>query len=154
MTFSYRPTLLLTALLLLLGQISAFSSLLQQQKFMRSYVCVMTQPNTEYTSPTNPSFLDHNSYVSSSYVRFIEQTGAVAVIVPWDLPWAEMTAVLGQCNGLLLPGGAASLLNRNTPTTYMIRIGRIITWAAQQNLSGRFFSIWAECLGFEELFLA
>jgi hypothetical protein len=146
-TKGLKPFLL--TLSLLLTTLQALSPQTPQQKFPRTYICLLTQPMAQ---------LDHISYVSNSYVRFVEQTGAVALLVPWDLPWSEISAVLGQCNGLVLPGGATPLVEDGNagkvPTFYMKKIDAVIRWATRQNLGGRFFSIWAVCLGFEELFLS
>jgi hypothetical protein len=74
------------------------------------------------------------------------------------LPWSEISAVLEQCNGLVLPGGSVGLVEGEgagkVPTFYMKKIDAVIRWATRRNLGGKFFSIWAVCLGFEELFLS
>lgn len=130
-----------------------------QPKFPKTYIGVITQPNTEYkiyTKNTNGTFSEENSYIASSYVKYVEQTGAVALLIPYDLPLEELNAVMNQTNGILFPGGAAALLNRTseTPTPYMNRINYMVQYAKQRNDAGQFFSIWGECLGFEEMVLS
>lgn len=113
--------------------------------FSQTNVIVLTQPTT---------FTDEvygQSYVAASYVKYVEQTGAHCLVIPWDLPWSEMELILKQCQGILLPGGAARIKSKNP---YSDRIFDLYTWIKNSNDEGHHFFIWGICLGFEELLIA
>merc|ERR1712166_524770 len=76
---------------------------IDKPKYLKTYIGVMTQPNTYYIPYTDENWSLNNSYIATSVVPFVEQSGAVALLVPWDLPLAELTAVLDQTNGLFFP---------------------------------------------------
>lgn len=66
--------------------------------FKQTYVAIITQP-AEGFDQLVPNFEWDNSYIPGSYVQYVEQTGAQAILVPYDLPWDELTHVLDQTNG-------------------------------------------------------
>lgn len=101
----------LLPLLLILGYTLTSNPPSPKPIFPKTYICIMTYPDPKYQGSTNSSKSHNNSsYVSASYVKYLSQTGAVPLVVPWDLPWEELASVLGGCNGVLLPGGGASLV--------------------------------------------
>merc|ERR1712151_840993 len=73
------------------------------------------------------------SEVVGSYVDWVEQTGAEAALVPFDMPWHVLIKVLSHTQALVLPGGAAEL----------------VEWAKLRNKK-HYYPVWGTCLGFEE----
>lgn len=53
---------------------------------------------------------DYEAYVPASYKKWIEQTGALAVVIPHFLPIDRIKRIMNQVNGVLLPGGAPDLI--------------------------------------------
>lgn len=94
------------------------------------------------------------SEVVGSYVDWVQQTGAEAALLPFDMPWEVLTQALSLTNGMVLPGGAAELVdfkNASATTDYQNRIHAILTWVKKQNDSGKYYPVWGTCLGFEEM---
>lgn len=69
------------------------------------------------------------------------------------MPWKNLVNVLSATQGMLLPGGAASLINFKLKKTsdYQQRIHEILNWVKKKNDDGQFYPVWGTCLGFEEL---
>ena len=53
-----------------------------------------------------------NTYIASSYVKFVEMAGARAIPIQADLTVAELDILFEKINGLLIPGGATDLVNQ------------------------------------------
>ncbi|KAK7113589.1 gamma-glutamyl hydrolase-like [Littorina saxatilis] len=88
-----------------------------------------------------------DTYVSATYVKYLQQAGARVVAVRAGEPLEYYTDLFSKINGLLFPGGGASL----TESQYA-RTGRImynLTLQAAEN--GDMFPLWGTCLGFELL---
>jgi len=86
------------------------------------------------------------TYIAASYVKFLEQAGARVVPVHYDASEAELTALFGSINGLLLPGGGSDLKN----TTRLHRAGKTLyDLAVKANDAGDFFPLWGTCMGFQ-----
>lgn len=94
--------------------------------------------------------------IPTSYRKWVEQTGARAVVVPHFADMNVIRELLGQVNGLLFPGGAGDLVHDDgTPKSYIRKIGKIYREALKQNLqSGGNFPLWGICLGFQSIVLA
>ena len=89
-------------------------------------------------------------YIASSYRKWVEQMGARAVAIPHWASIGEISSMLSQVNGILLPGGATSLkTNTGKPSKYTRQVERILAIAYQQAELGGHFPIWGTCLGFE-----
>jgi len=119
-------------------------------------IAIISQPATTYNGKF-PDAGNNWSEVVGSYVDWVQQTGAEAAIIPFDMPWAVLTQVLSQTNGMVLPGGAAELVdakNNNQTTEYQNRLHSIINWAKKENKEGRYYPVWGTCLGFEELVIS
>jgi gamma-glutamyl hydrolase len=116
-------------------------------------IAVISQPATTYNSKW-PEATHNWSEVVGSYVDWIEQTGAETALVPFDMPWNVMEQVLGQTQGMVLPGGAAELVDEHHKTTeYQNRISRILRWVQYQNNNGIYYPVWGTCLGMESLMI-
>ena len=87
-------------------------------------------------------------YIAASYIKFVESAGARAVPIHYDADAAAVRALVGSVNGVLFPGGSASLLN----SSQYYQTGKVIYDAAlAANKAGSYFPIWGTCLGFEEV---
>lgn len=118
-------------------------------------IAVISQPATTYNNKF-PEAGNNWSEVVGSYVDWVQQTGAEVALVPFDMPWEVLTQVLEMTNGMVLPGGAAELVdfkNNNATTEYQNRIHAIMNWVQAHNKSGHYYPVWGTCLGFEELII-
>jgi len=116
-------------------------------------IAVISQPATTYNTKF-PDAGNNWSEVVGSYVDWVQQTGAEVALIPFDMPWEVLTQVLAMTNGMVLPGGAAELVEfekKNATTDYQNRIHDIIGWAKKQNSGKGYYPVWGTCLGFEEL---
>jgi len=86
-------------------------------------------------------------YIVSSYAKWIEAAGARVVPVITDGNKAQLEALAAQINGLLLPGGAAPIVN----TVYWKSLRILFDYASSINDKGDYFPIWGTCEGFQEL---
>lgn len=114
-------------------------------------IAIISQPATTYQRQF-PDGGGNFSEVVGSYVDWVEQTGAEAALVPFDMPWHVLIKVLSHTQALVLPGGAAELVEvdkNNKTTDYMDRIHKIIEWAKLRNKK-HYYPVWGTCLGFEE----
>jgi len=97
------------------------------------------------------------SYVAGSYVDWIGQAGAMPVLIPFDLPRKELDFYLQHLDMFLLPGGGADLIDQKnaTKTTPVQDTAHyIINWVKKKNDEGRYYPLFATCLGFEQLIIS
>ncbi|KAJ7390169.1 hypothetical protein OS493_026676 [Desmophyllum pertusum] len=87
------------------------------------------------------------SYLASSYVKYIESAGARVVPIRIDLSKEELEALFNSINGVLFPGGGASLSDSGYLRTAKI----IYDLALQAYDKDDPFPLWGTCLGFELL---
>ncbi|KAM4606234.1 gamma-glutamyl hydrolase [Polymixia lowei] len=86
-------------------------------------------------------------YIAASYVKFLESAGARVVPVMNNKTPEEYTALFNSINGILYPGGAASIISSGYE-----RAARIFyQLAIEANSRGDYFPVWGTCLGFEQL---
>jgi len=89
---------------------------------------------------------NYTSYIGAAYVKYVEMAGArvVPVLIDQDDDYYKM--IFKKTNGLLIPGGAANILDsgyqRAAQKLWELSIN------AQEN-SGDYYPIWGTCLGFE-----
>merc|ERR1712048_1466790 len=69
-------------------------------------IAIISQPATTYQKQF-PDGGDNFSEIVGSYVDYVQQTGAEAALIPFDMPWNTMSSLLNNVQGILLPGGAA-----------------------------------------------
>jgi len=94
----------------------------------------------------------HNA---ESYHKYIEETGASSLVIPYDMPWDRMEEILDQLQGLLLPGGEVDKFNVDgKPNYYGQQILNIYEYAISRNEKDRPFFLFGICLGFQELIRA
>jgi len=119
-------------------------------------ISILTQPATSFEKII-PEASDKYSEIVTSYVEWVEQTGSLAALVPWELPWNLLKSQLSKTQGLVLPGGGAELvefhgINPRKITKYQNRLAQIINWVKKENDKGNFFPVWGTCLGMQEAF--
>jgi len=129
----------------------------QINKNTQTYIGVLTQRNLFFTqNDINKSF--KFSEVSADIIRWVEQTGAEVVVIPYDMPFKQQRELLSNVNGLILPGGSSRIvkhpLMNHELTDYMKRVKRIIEWAGfRNNVEKKYFALFGICLGYEEMFI-
>ena len=97
------------------------------------------------------------TFVPGSYVDWIGSTGAMPVLIPFDLKQKDLDRILENIDGILLPGGGADLIrldDLSKPTPYQISMDYIIKWAMKRNDAGKYFPLFATCLGFEGVIIS
>ena len=117
-------------------------------------VGILSQPSD--FNETHPT--DNYSYIASSYVKFVESSGARVVPIPYDLPNEELKEIFQSINGLLFPGGSASLWQNESTRLEMSEFTKkgqyLVNLAIEANLNGDYFPIWGTCLGYELMMIA
>jgi len=119
-------------------------------------VGILSQPASEpmklqYYHPS-----DNWTFVAGSYVDWVGSAGAMPVLIPFDIDWEEMVVLLDGIDAVLLPGGGANLMKRSdvtVPSYYQVVTNRIIQWVKERNDKGKFYPLFATCLGFENLII-
>jgi gamma-glutamyl hydrolase len=105
---------------------------------LRPVVGILTQPRD-----------DGREYIAASYVKYAEAAGAR--VMPLRYWWSEkeLKKAFKSINGLLFPGGGASLDPENSK---ILRAASILYQEAEKsNKMGLRFPIWGTCLGWELL---
>ena len=82
-------------------------------------------------------------YVASSYVKWVEMAGGVAVPMSYVATNATTQKLLEQLDGVLLPGGS------NPPLPDAARVS--VEYALEASSRNESFPVWGTCLGFEWL---
>lgn len=94
------------------------------------------------------------SYLPSSYVKWIESSGARVVPLQYDLPKPILKALLSQINGVLLIGGDVENKKYHNMLDSKIYTGfckYIYDYVKEQNDLGNYYPIFGICLGFQTL---
>jgi len=110
----------------------------------RPIIGIFTQPS--------PSVLSRfgNSYIAASYVKFIESAGARVVPIFYKSSQADLKKLFNSINGILFPGGSASL----SPDLPFYKAAFFLyQLALDANDKGDFFQLQGHCIGFELLHL-
>ena len=82
-------------------------------------------------------------YVASSYVKWVEMAGGIAVPLSYVATNATTQKLLEQLDGVLLPGGS------NPPLPDAARVS--VEYALEAATRNESFPVWGTCLGFEWL---
>lgn len=104
---------------------------------LKTHVTSSSSENDDISSKTTDS-----NYIAASYVKWVELSGARSIPIPYDADDELIQEIFTQINGLLLPGGAATL-----PSS----LRKIWKLAMNINQQGQKFPIFGTCLGFEFL---
>ncbi|XP_057646546.1 gamma-glutamyl hydrolase [Chionomys nivalis] len=86
-------------------------------------------------------------YIAASYVKYLESAGARVVPIRLDLSLTQYTELFRSINGILFPGGSASISHSEYSSTARIFFNKAI----ESYDDGDYFPVWGTCLGFEEL---
>lgn len=88
---------------------------------------------------------NNQTYISASYVKFVEQAGArvVPIFVNREEDYYEKT--FNSVNGILFPGGDVDAVNSSYGKAAII----LYNLALEANENGTIFPIWGTCLGLE-----
>lgn len=102
----------------------------------------------------NPYYL--YSFVQSRVVDYIKQTGAIPVLVPYNLSDQKLEQILEHVQGFLLPGGSSGLADINTgePTQLMRAIQKIVDHSKKRFDEDQVvFPVFGICMGFQALMI-
>ncbi|XP_055876912.1 gamma-glutamyl hydrolase A-like isoform X2 [Biomphalaria glabrata] len=87
------------------------------------------------------------TYISATYVKFMEQAGARVVPIRGGQPLEYYGQMVNYTNGILIPGGSVNL-----NTSLLGRSARIIyDLVIQANDRGDYYPLWGTCMGFQVL---
>jgi gamma-glutamyl hydrolase len=107
-------------------------------------------------SPKINSTTASNIKYAKSYVKWIESSGAKAVIIPYNVSLQKLLDILTKIRGIVFIGGAIEnkkLYSHEQYITYVTTLYQAYTRIKKYNEEGRHFPIWGTCLGFEMLML-
>ncbi|EAR86417.1 class I glutamine amidotransferase (macronuclear) [Tetrahymena thermophila SB210] len=94
-----------------------------------------------------------DTMIPSSYVKFIEYTGAHVLRIPYKASESRLDYFMQNINGLILTGG--SQLVRNETTKMMSEYGRKVKYllkkAIEINENGNTFPVYGICNGFSQI---
>ncbi|KAL0482619.1 gamma-glutamyl hydrolase [Acrasis kona] len=108
----------------------------------RPIIGVLTQPTSVKYHPNNIE----QQYITASYIKFVEMSGARAVHIPFDAPKEELKRLFNGVNGLLYTGG---MLDMKNGTQYFDNGLYLYSLALEANAKGDYFPIWGTCQGFQ-----
>jgi len=105
---------------------------------------ILTTPNVFSTK----NISDHQEvyfYIASSYVKWLEASGAKSMAIPYYATDEELSQIFNQVNGILFPGGSdyVDMPDSSAPKLYKM--------AKEANDKGDYMPIWGTCLGYEYL---
>lgn len=98
------------------------------------------------TQPTSSTF--GTSYLTASYVKWLESAGARVMPVHYARGEAYFADILSRVDGVLLPGGDLALNDTTTP--YWDRVRQVLAFATSHDD----FVLWGTCQGFQQLSMA
>lgn len=100
-------------------------------------------------APFPPQLTANNySYIATSYVKYVQMSGAQVVPVLSFSDKAYFDDLLPKLNGILFTGGGTAISIKNKWTQ---NADYILKWAINENKKGRVFPVWGTCLGWELL---
>ena len=112
---------------------------------------ILAQPLEYVDLPIDSNATD---YIASSYVKFLEMSGARVVPITLNSTYAEINAILSKVNGVMFTGGEAPFWEASSQFPALAAgeadLGCYIFEQVKKiNDLGTFFPLWATCLGFE-----
>lgn len=110
----------------------------------RPIIGILSQEPSKSIASVSPESV---SYIAASYVKWLEGQGARVVPIKVNQPDSYYKTVFDSINGLLIPGGGASLVSSGYGKAGSI----LYDLAIEANNNGDFFPVWGTCLGFELL---
>ncbi|KXZ51986.1 hypothetical protein GPECTOR_10g1008 [Gonium pectorale] len=91
---------------------------------------------------------DGQSYIAASYVKWLESAGARVVPIFYDMMPEQVERRFSVINGLLLPGGGATLKPGHK---FYDTARHLVDLAIKANDNGDYFPVHGTCLGMETL---
>ena len=91
----------------------------------------------------------------TNYVNWIRMSGAIPVVIPYQITSIQLYKELHEMDGILFTGGDIETPKYTIQqyTTYLKTIQRCIRKAKEYNEHGVYFPLWGICLGFELMIL-
>ncbi|XP_072168050.1 gamma-glutamyl hydrolase-like [Diadema setosum] len=106
---------------------------------------ILTQESTPVLALFGPT------YLSASYVKYIESAGGRVVPILVRQPEEYYVQIFKSVNGILFPGGSATI--QGLTSDYAKAASILYHLAVAANKNGDFFPLWGTCLGFEALMI-
>jgi gamma-glutamyl-gamma-aminobutyrate hydrolase PuuD len=106
----------------------------------RPIIGILTQPTCKDYHPTKLGY----SFLTASYVKFIEMSGARVVPIPFNAPKEALLRIFNSVNGILFTGG---MLDLHNGTDYFDNGLYLYKLALEANKKGDYFPIWGTCQG-------
>ncbi|EGR34587.1 peptidase C26 family protein, putative [Ichthyophthirius multifiliis] len=135
--------------------ITLLIQLLIQTYQYQPIIGILTQPSNDLNSTQYPP--SKYQYISSSYVKWIEASGGRPIAIPYDISDQEIDFYLSKINGIVFPGGNASLWEYEPSATGFANMTitgtKILKKVIQMNQNGTFFPLLGTCLGYELIVL-
>jgi gamma-glutamyl hydrolase len=107
---------------------------------------------------TEPFSLNGNNYVAASYVGFVEEGGARAIPIRYDIDKDDLDALLENLNGVIIPGGKVNLYDGTDAYDDQLNLSQftqtvkyIVDKSEQLAKKGRPLPILGICLGMQTL---
>ena len=101
-----------------------------------------------WTQPRNQTY----DYMMASYVKFAEMAGARVVPLMYNDTDENLIKIVSQINGVIYPGGAVNLINKNGTLTEYSRKGKVVLDKIKEmNDQGIHFPVFGIWLGMEEI---
>lgn len=115
-------------------------------------VGIIGQYGTDSLSKQYPSPTKYYTYVAGSYVDWVGISGAMPLLIPFDLPRSTLTYLLEHTDAFLIPGGGTPLEDgKGGPSDFQETVNFVLEWAKQKNDNGTYYPVWGTCNGFESL---
>jgi len=116
---------------------------------------VIAQPASSHLDNEYFNAQSHWNYIPRSYVDWISHSGAMPVLIPFDIPLDALDHLLDNIQGVLFPGGGSALFDdQGNPTLFQKRTKHIMDFAAKKNDNGVYYPLIGTCFGFQSLVIA
>lgn len=99
--------------------------------------------------------VDYKSVIKVHYPEFVQDAGAKAIPILWDIDEERFLILLESVNGVLLQSDGALLWEENKDTgvrvysAYQKRINQLVNFVIEKKKQGVHFPLWVVCQGFE-----
>lgn len=97
--------------------------------------------------PDDGSF--NNTYISASYVKWLEDGGARSIPIPYDASPSLVEDILSQVDGVLFPGGGSSLPSAAITIWDKLHSEAYYFLEKESEQSPDLIPLWGTCLGME-----
>lgn len=99
------------------------------------------------SQPDDPA-PDGESYIAASYVKWVESAGGRVIPILHDMDEDQVRKRFSLINGLLIPGGSATL---EPGHSFFDTASLLVDLAMRANDGGDYFPVHGTCLGMETL---